>query len=108
MDGSAGAVRPGAAPLVDSAVMRFPETGGTDGEAARTVGSVTRAPARADTVRRLQARADADTPEDAARARRFGARGIGLCRTEHMLLGRAPQAGRRTVGEAEQSVAGRT
>jgi hypothetical protein len=31
--------------------------------------------------------ANADTPEDAARARRFGAQGIGLCRTEHMFLG---------------------
>ena len=32
-------------------------------------------------------RANADTPDDAARARRFGAQGIGLCRTEHMFLG---------------------
>ena len=32
-------------------------------------------------------RANADTPEDAARARSFGAQGIGLCRTEHMFLG---------------------
>jgi pyruvate,orthophosphate dikinase len=32
-------------------------------------------------------RTNADTPEDSARARRFGARGIGLCRTEHMFLG---------------------
>jgi pyruvate,orthophosphate dikinase len=32
-------------------------------------------------------RANADNPEDAARARRFGAQGIGLCRTEHMFLG---------------------
>jgi pyruvate,orthophosphate dikinase len=32
-------------------------------------------------------RANADTPQDAARARRFGAQGIGLCRTEHMFLG---------------------
>jgi pyruvate,orthophosphate dikinase len=41
----------------------------------------------ADATRRLAVRANADTPEDAARARRFGARGIGLCRTEHMFLG---------------------
>jgi pyruvate,orthophosphate dikinase len=41
----------------------------------------------ADGVRRLGVRANADTPEDAARARRFGAQGIGLCRTEHMFLG---------------------
>jgi pyruvate,orthophosphate dikinase len=41
----------------------------------------------ADAVRRLAVRANADTAEDAARARRFGAEGIGLCRTEHMFLG---------------------
>ena len=41
----------------------------------------------ADSVRRMGVRANADTPEDATRARRFGAGGIGLCRTEHMFLG---------------------
>jgi pyruvate,orthophosphate dikinase len=41
----------------------------------------------ADGVRRLGVRANADTPEDAARAREFGAEGIGLCRTEHMFFG---------------------
>jgi pyruvate, orthophosphate dikinase len=41
----------------------------------------------ADEVRRLGVRANADTPEDAARAREFGAEGIGLCRTEHMFFG---------------------
>src|SRR3954452_12767049 len=41
----------------------------------------------ADELRRLGVRANADTPEDAARARDFGAAGIGLCRTEHMFLG---------------------
>ncbi len=41
----------------------------------------------ADRYRRLGVRANADTPEDAALARRFGAEGIGLCRTEHMFLG---------------------
>jgi pyruvate,orthophosphate dikinase len=40
----------------------------------------------ADDYRRLQVRANADTPEDAARARQFGAQGIGLCRTEHMFM----------------------
>jgi pyruvate,orthophosphate dikinase len=39
-----------------------------------------------DGMRRLQVRANADTPEDAALARRFGAEGIGLCRTEHMFF----------------------
>jgi pyruvate, orthophosphate dikinase len=40
----------------------------------------------ADGRRRLQIRANADTAEDAANARRFGAQGIGLCRTEHMFF----------------------
>ena len=40
----------------------------------------------ADEVRRMGVRANADTGEDAARAREFGAEGIGLCRTEHMFM----------------------
>lgn len=40
----------------------------------------------ADEVRTLGIRANADTPEDARRAREFGAEGIGLCRTEHMFM----------------------
>ena len=39
-----------------------------------------------DKIRRLGVRTNADTPEDAARARTFGAEGIGLCRTEHMFF----------------------
>ncbi|MBA3476705.1 MAG: pyruvate, phosphate dikinase [Actinobacteria bacterium] len=38
----------------------------------------------ADGIRRLRVRTNADNPEDAAKAREFGAEGIGLCRTEHM------------------------
>src|SRR6266545_2329807 len=41
----------------------------------------------ADDFRRLKVRANADTPDDAAKAREFGAEGIGLCRTEHMFFG---------------------
>ncbi len=40
----------------------------------------------ADDVRRLRVRTNADTPADAATARKFGADGIGLCRTEHMFF----------------------
>jgi pyruvate,orthophosphate dikinase len=40
----------------------------------------------ADEARRLRVRANADTPDDARRAREFGAEGIGLCRTEHMFM----------------------
>ncbi|MEU6370117.1 pyruvate, phosphate dikinase [Streptomyces sp. NPDC046931] len=84
VDGSTGAVYSGAAPLIDSAVMRYLETGE---RSAGVVDAVARALRQADAVRRLEVRANADTPEDAARARRFGAQGIGLCRTEHMFLG---------------------
>ncbi|GHE44977.1 pyruvate, phosphate dikinase [Streptomyces capitiformicae] len=84
VDGSAGAVYPGAAPLVDSEVMRYLETGE---RSEGVVTAVARALEQADGARRLEVRANADTPEDAARARRFGAQGIGLCRTEHMFLG---------------------
>ena len=41
----------------------------------------------ADTFRTLKVRTNADLPEDSAKAREFGAEGIGLCRTEHMFLG---------------------
>ena len=41
----------------------------------------------ADKTRKLKIRANADTPADAAKAREFGAEGIGLCRTEHMFFG---------------------
>ena len=40
----------------------------------------------ADAARTLKVRANADTPADAATARKFGAEGIGLCRTEHMFF----------------------
>ena len=40
----------------------------------------------ADEFRQLGVRTNADTPEDSARARSFGAEGIGLCRTEHMFF----------------------
>ncbi|MEU2339591.1 pyruvate, phosphate dikinase [Streptomyces sp. NPDC013172] len=84
VDGSTGAVYAGAVPLVASAAMRYLETGEQSGG---LVAAVARALAQADAVRRLEVRANADTPEDARRARRFGAQGIGLCRTEHMFLG---------------------
>jgi pyruvate,orthophosphate dikinase len=57
----------------------------------------------ADEVRRLKVRANADTPEDAARAREFGAQGIGLCRTEHMFFGeeRLPVVQEMILAETE-------
>jgi pyruvate,orthophosphate dikinase len=71
IDGSRGLVINGAVPLVPPQM--------TDDFAAVT--------AWADDARRLGVRANADTPEDARRAREFGAQGIGLCRTEHMFFG---------------------
>ncbi|MEA2450229.1 MAG: pyruvate, orthophosphate dikinase, partial [Thermoleophilaceae bacterium] len=51
----------------------------------------------ADDVRRLGVRANADTPEDARKAREFGAEGIGLCRTEHMFMAADRQPKMRTM-----------
>ncbi|PZG98433.1 pyruvate, phosphate dikinase [Streptomyces sp. NTH33] len=84
VDGTAGTVHLGALPLTASDVGRALETGEATGEPTAAVLDIL---AHADAVRRLQVRANADTPEDAARARALGAQGIGLCRTEHMFLG---------------------
>ena len=59
----------------------------------------------ADEIRKLGVRTNADTPEDAAKARRFGAEGIGLCRTEHMFLGeRLPIVQKMILSEDEAEV----
>ena len=56
----------------------------------------------ADELRRLGVRANADTPEDARKAREFGAEGIGLCRTEHMFMAadRQPKMQAMIMGES--------
>ena len=58
----------------------------------------------ADELRTLGVRANADTPEDAAKAREFGAEGIGLCRTEHMFMAadRAPKMRAMIMAESEE------
>ncbi|WP_298885705.1 pyruvate, phosphate dikinase [uncultured Serinicoccus sp.] len=58
----------------------------------------------ADEVRRLGVRANADTGEDAAKARELGAEGIGLCRTEHMFMAadRLPAVRRMILAETEE------
>jgi pyruvate,orthophosphate dikinase len=71
LDGTRGEVMLGALPLADAS---FPP------EYDRLMSWV-------DARRRLRVRANADTPDDAERARAFGAEGIGLCRTEHMFFG---------------------
>ncbi|MGY1752461.1 pyruvate, phosphate dikinase [Blastococcus sp. SYSU D01042] len=89
IDGSTGQVWLGEVPVEPSSVVRYfeGEIDPASEKADELVRSVHRILGHADRVRRLDVRTNADTPEDAARARRFGARGIGLCRTEHMFLG---------------------
>jgi pyruvate,orthophosphate dikinase len=86
IDGTTGEVFAGEVPVVDSLVVRWFE-GHEDAGSDDLVAAVARIMEHADATRRLGVRANADTPEDAARSRRFGAEGIGLCRTEHMFLG---------------------
>ncbi|WP_242901693.1 pyruvate, phosphate dikinase [Actinomadura terrae] len=87
IDGSSGEVYLGEVPVEDSPVVRYFEGELTDASGDELVRAVDRIMAHADARAALKVRANADTPEDAARARRFGAAGIGLCRTEHMFLG---------------------
>ena len=70
IDGATGNVYGQQIPTVDAAVT---------GDFARLMGW-------ADAARKLHVRTNADTPRDAAQAVKFGAEGIGLCRTEHMLF----------------------
>jgi pyruvate,orthophosphate dikinase len=70
IDGSTGNVIAGTVPMID------PEISGELEELLRW----------ADQIRRLQVWANGDYPRDAELARRFGAQGIGLCRTEHMFM----------------------
>jgi len=70
LDGSTGAVMLGKVPTIEPQVH---------GDLATLLGW-------ADEIRKLGVRANADTPEDAAKARELGAQGIGLCRTEHMFF----------------------
>jgi pyruvate,orthophosphate dikinase len=88
IDGSAGVVTAEDVPLVDAEVSaQF-----------RTVLEWS------DELRILGVRANADTPEDARRAREFGAEGIGLCRTEHMFMAadRQPKMRAMIMAESEE------
>jgi pyruvate,orthophosphate dikinase len=89
IDGTSGAVYLGEVPVVASPVVEYFE-GRLDPESADAddlLKAVHRIMTHADEKRRLLVRANSDTPDDSERARRFGAQGIGLCRTEHMFLG---------------------
>ena len=91
IDGKSGVVYCGELPVAPSPLVEFFE--GTfdadraDPETRELVSSVARLLHHADARAHLLVRANADMPEDARRARAFGAAGIGLCRTEHMFLG---------------------
>ena len=93
IDGSTGEVFLGAMPVVPSPVETYIEYGldagaGRRRRRDRRAGEGRRPAADARRQRRrLAIRANADTAEDAVRARSLGAQGIGLCRTEHMFLG---------------------
>jgi pyruvate,orthophosphate dikinase len=89
LDGTSGDVFLGEVPVVASPVVQYFE-GELDPdapEAGDLVAAVHRVIRHADGLRRMTVRTNADIAEDADRARRFGAQGIGLCRTEHMFLG---------------------
>jgi len=86
IDGTTGKVYIGELPVQPSPVVQYFEGTISPTESA-LVSAVHRLVEHADRVRRLKVRTNADTGEDSARARRFGAEGIGLCRTEHMFLG---------------------
>ncbi len=88
IDGTTGQVYLGEVPVRPSEVVQYFE-GDLDPALANEplVAAVHTLLTHADERRTLRVRTNADTGADAARARRFGAQGIGLCRTEHMFLG---------------------
>jgi pyruvate, orthophosphate dikinase len=116
IDGGTGEVFLGAVPVVPSAVVDalhgddVPDVSTGDVPAVQNsevVAAVLRLMNHADRRRRLAVRANADTPEDARRARQLGAGGIGLCRTEHMFLGPRRKIVERLIlaGSAEHRAA---
>lgn len=104
IDGTAGAIYLGEVAVKPSPVVRYFD-GELPADADTLVSAVHRMLEHADQRRRMAVRTNADTGSDAARARRFGAQGIGLCRTEHMFLGERRAMVERLIladGEAEQ------
>jgi pyruvate, orthophosphate dikinase len=93
IDGTTGAVYQGEVPVVSSEVVRYFE-GDLHPHAAEAddlIRAVHEIMHHADAKRRLGVHANADNGPDCARARRFGAGGVGLVRTEHMFLGERRQ-----------------
>jgi pyruvate,orthophosphate dikinase len=107
IDGTSGVVYLGEVPVMASPVVEFFE-GNLDAQSDELVSAVSRIMTHADERRRLGVYANADTGDDCARARRFGARGVGLVRTEHMFLGERRQLVERLIlasGEDERQAA---
>ena len=96
IDGTSGEVYLGEVPVAPSPVVTYFE-GALDPHSDELVAAVHRIMAHADSRRRLGVYANADTGEDCARARRFGAHGVGLVRTEHMFLGERRQLVERLI-----------
>ena len=92
IDGTTGEVLLGEVPVVPSPVVQYFEGELAADAGDELVAAVHRLMSHADEIRRLDVRTNADTADDSARARRFGAQGIGLCRTEHMFLGERREA----------------
>ncbi|MGH3206413.1 MAG: pyruvate, phosphate dikinase [Trebonia sp.] len=90
VDGSSGAVYLGEVPVIASNVVQYFE-GELAPDCDELVAAVHTIMTHADGARRLGVRANADNGPDCARARRFGAAGVGLVRTEHMFLGERRQ-----------------
>jgi pyruvate,orthophosphate dikinase len=90
VDGTSGAVYLGEVPVVASSVVQYFE-GELAPDADELVAAVHTIMSHADAARRLGVYANADNGPDCARARRFGAEGVGLVRTEHMFLGERRQ-----------------
>jgi len=101
IDGTSGVVFLGQVDVVPSPVVEYFE-GGLDPESDELVSAVNAIMKHADQRRRLGVHANADNGEDCARARRFGASGVGLTRTEHMFLGERRQLVERLILAEDQ------
>jgi pyruvate, orthophosphate dikinase len=108
IDGFTGKVYAGRLELADSPIERA-RSGDPEARTEKIWQAYARFMARADEVRRLKVRANADTPGQSANAIERGAEGIGLCRTEHMFLGEERVAAVRRMifadSEAEEQAA---
>ena len=100
IDGFTGRVFVGELPLEES-ILEKARAGDDEARTAKIWQAFERLMRRADEVRRLRVRANADTPDQATNARDRGAEGIGLCRTEHMFLGEERVMAVRTMIFAE-------